>query len=150
MTCVPQQQNEGGYQCLFIKHMSLSLLVCDQRWAPLPARACSPAKRYQPLRRLFPTFELTFPIYPQSVCVLVYLSKFHFQRALSPPFSEYCAMNALPIENAQTPREVIDDLVASFGLRRVLLAVITRVFRRTRPPDSVSYTHLTLPTILLV
>ena len=51
-------------------------------------------------------------------------------------------MNALPIENAQTPREVIDDLVASFGLRRVLLAVITRVFRRTRPPDSPSFPNL--------
>ena len=51
-------------------------------------------------------------------------------------------MNALPLENAQNPREVIDDLVANFGLRRVLLAVITWSFRRTRPPDSPSFPNL--------
>lgn len=51
-------------------------------------------------------------------------------------------MNALPLDNAQTPGEIIDDLVASFGARRVLMAVITRVFRRTRPPDSRSFPKL--------
>jgi hypothetical protein len=51
-------------------------------------------------------------------------------------------MNALPIENAQTPGDVIDELVASFGFRRVALAVIARIFRRTRPPDSVTFPAL--------
>ncbi|WP_341367530.1 hypothetical protein [Yoonia sp. BS5-3] len=51
-------------------------------------------------------------------------------------------MNALPLDTSQTPREVIDDLVASFGLRRVLLAVLTRVFRRSRPPDAPSFPNL--------
>ena len=44
-------------------------------------------------------------------------------------------MSARPLNTAQIPREVIDDLVANFGLRRVLFAVLTRIFRRTRPPD---------------
>lgn len=51
-------------------------------------------------------------------------------------------MNALPLKNVQTPADVIDDLVASFGFRRVALAVIARIFRRTRPPDSATFPEL--------
>lgn len=51
-------------------------------------------------------------------------------------------MNALPLNNPKNPKEIIDELVASVGLRRVLLAVLTQVFRRTRPPDSASFPTL--------
>jgi len=44
-------------------------------------------------------------------------------------------MNALPLDTNHTPREVIDDLVANFGFRRVLLAVLTQIFKRSQPPD---------------
>lgn len=51
-------------------------------------------------------------------------------------------MNALPLDNSHNPREVVADLVASFGFRRVLLAVLSQVFRRTRPPDPESFPEL--------
>ena len=44
-------------------------------------------------------------------------------------------MNALPLDTTQTPREVIDELVANFGFRRVFLTVLSRMVRRSRPPD---------------
>ncbi len=47
-------------------------------------------------------------------------------------------MNALPLRNPQPLADVVDDLVASFGLRRVLLAVAARLFRKQHPPDSLS------------
>lgn len=55
-------------------------------------------------------------------------------------------MNALPLDTNQTPRAVIDDLVANFGMRRVLLAVLTRVFRRSRPPDTGPFPMLAAQT----
>lgn len=51
-------------------------------------------------------------------------------------------MNALPLENTRKPGDAIDELVASFGFRRVAFAVIARIFRRTRPPDSASFPTL--------
>jgi hypothetical protein len=51
-------------------------------------------------------------------------------------------MNALPLENVQNPGDVIDELVAGFGFRTVALAVIARIFRRTRPPDSANFPTL--------
>ncbi|MDX8354687.1 hypothetical protein [Cognatiyoonia sp. IB215182] len=44
-------------------------------------------------------------------------------------------MNALPLKNPQPLTEVVDDLVANFGLRRVILAVAARLFRKQHPPD---------------
>lgn len=44
-------------------------------------------------------------------------------------------MNALPIHTGRPPRDVIDELIASFGVRPVLFAVIKRMFKRSRPPD---------------
>ncbi len=45
-------------------------------------------------------------------------------------------MNALPLK-PQTPlSEVVDDLVADFGAKRVLLALVARLITRTRPPDT--------------
>ncbi|MCK0122279.1 MAG: hypothetical protein ABJO29_10285 [Yoonia sp.] len=43
-------------------------------------------------------------------------------------------MNALPIKTP-TPQEIIDDLVAEFGIKKVVLATVARLFKRTRPPD---------------
>lgn len=51
-------------------------------------------------------------------------------------------MNALPLDNSHTPRDVIDDLIASFGFRRVFLAVLTRMFKRSRPPDAIGFGRL--------
>ena len=51
-------------------------------------------------------------------------------------------MNALPLDTNHTPREVIDDLVANFGFRRVLLAVLTQVFKRSQPPDAGPFPRL--------
>lgn len=45
-------------------------------------------------------------------------------------------MNALPIQTIRPPRDVIDELVTNFGIRQVLLAVIKRMFKRSRPPDA--------------
>ncbi|MEP1521950.1 hypothetical protein [Ascidiaceihabitans sp.] len=55
-------------------------------------------------------------------------------------------MNALPLDNSHTPREVIDDLIASFGFRRVFFAVLTRVFKRSRPPDAIGFGRLCAQT----
>lgn len=38
-------------------------------------------------------------------------------------------MNALPIKH-QSPHDVIDNLIADFGIKPVLLAVAARLFRR--------------------
>lgn len=43
-------------------------------------------------------------------------------------------MNALPIKTP-TPQNIIDDLVAEIGIKKVLLAIIARLFKRTRPPN---------------
>ncbi len=51
-------------------------------------------------------------------------------------------MNALPLKNPTPLAEVVDDLVANFGLRRVLLAVAARLFRNQHPPDSLSFPKL--------
>ncbi len=45
-------------------------------------------------------------------------------------------MNALPLKNISTPQEVIDDLIADFGFRKVFLAIFARILRGTRPPDA--------------
>jgi hypothetical protein len=45
-------------------------------------------------------------------------------------------MNALPIKTP-TPQDIIDELVAEFGIKKVVLATIARLFKRTRPPDAV-------------
>lgn len=45
-------------------------------------------------------------------------------------------MNALPLK-PQTPlSEVVDGLVADFGAKRVFLAIVARLIKRTRPPDT--------------
>ncbi len=51
-------------------------------------------------------------------------------------------MNALPLDNSHTPRDVIDDLIANFGFRRVFLAVLARMFKRSRPPDALEFKGL--------
>ncbi|MEL6682491.1 MAG: hypothetical protein AAFQ09_07575 [Pseudomonadota bacterium] len=51
-------------------------------------------------------------------------------------------MNALPLKNHQPLAEVVDDLVANFGLRRVVLAVAARLFRKQHPPDSQNFPQL--------
>ena len=45
-------------------------------------------------------------------------------------------MNALPLKNLTTPQELIDDLIADFGFRKVFLAIFARILRGTRPPDT--------------
>ncbi len=48
-------------------------------------------------------------------------------------------MSTLPLKNPQTLGAIVDELVANFGLRRVLLAVAARLFRKQHPPDSQSF-----------
>lgn len=43
-------------------------------------------------------------------------------------------MNALPVKRP-TPQDMIDDLIAEFGMKRVVLVTIARLFKRTRPPN---------------
>ncbi len=45
-------------------------------------------------------------------------------------------MNAYPLKNGRTPGEVIDDLIADYGFRKVLFALAGRIIKRTRPPDT--------------
>ena len=47
-------------------------------------------------------------------------------------------MNALPLKQGPHLSEVVDGLIADFGLRRVLLALMARIVKRTRPPDTTS------------
>lgn len=51
-------------------------------------------------------------------------------------------MNALHIKGTHTPHEVIDDLIADFGFRKVFLAIFARILRGTRPPDWVKMPKL--------
>jgi hypothetical protein len=44
-------------------------------------------------------------------------------------------MNALPIKTP-TPQDIIDELVAEFGIKKVVIATIARLFKRTRPPNT--------------
>ena len=44
-------------------------------------------------------------------------------------------MNALPLKSPEPLNAVVDELVASFGLRRVVMAVAARLFRKQHPPD---------------
>ena len=45
-------------------------------------------------------------------------------------------MNALPLKNRPHLSEMVDELIADFGARRVLLALVARLIKRTRPPDT--------------
>lgn len=44
-------------------------------------------------------------------------------------------MNALPIKNRPSPHVIIDELIADYGLRTVFLTIVSRLVKRTRPPD---------------
>lgn len=44
-------------------------------------------------------------------------------------------MNALPVKNGPSLGELVDELIANFGGRRVFLAIARRLLKRTRPPD---------------
>jgi hypothetical protein len=46
-------------------------------------------------------------------------------------------MNALPLKNRREPSEIIDDLIEDYGVRRVALAILSRIHKRSRPPDGV-------------
>ena len=45
-------------------------------------------------------------------------------------------MNALPLKPRLSLRDAIDQLVADYGVRPVLLAIAGRILKRSRPPDS--------------
>ena len=51
-------------------------------------------------------------------------------------------MNVLRIKNANSPQAVIDGLIADFGLKSVLLALATRIWRRGSVPDSADFPGL--------
>ncbi len=42
-------------------------------------------------------------------------------------------MNALPLKTR--PQDAIDQLIADYGVIKVFLTVLTRVLKRSRPPD---------------
>lgn len=45
-------------------------------------------------------------------------------------------MNALPIKSHVSPHVAVDQLIADHGFGRIALAVVARIFRRSRPPDA--------------
>ncbi|MEP3347942.1 MAG: hypothetical protein ABJN34_02935 [Litoreibacter sp.] len=45
-------------------------------------------------------------------------------------------MNALPIEPNTPLKDTLDDLISDYGLRHVVLALLSRLAKRTRPPDT--------------
>lgn len=47
-------------------------------------------------------------------------------------------MNALPLKPGQSPADIIEELIANHGLRAVVLALVTKLVKRTRPPDMVA------------
>lgn len=50
-------------------------------------------------------------------------------------------MNALQVNDPRELGRDIDILVAHFGLRRVFGAILSRLVRRTRPPDLLRQAH---------
>jgi len=44
-------------------------------------------------------------------------------------------MNALPIEPNTSLKDTLEDLISDYGLRHVVLALLSRLAKRTRPPD---------------
>jgi hypothetical protein len=51
-------------------------------------------------------------------------------------------MNALPINKSKLPSTIIDDLIADFGLKTVLLALAARIVRRRREKGSTDFPGL--------
>lgn len=51
-------------------------------------------------------------------------------------------MNALPVKSGPNLSEVIDELIANFGGRRVFLTIARRLLKRTRPPDTTGLARL--------
>lgn len=45
-------------------------------------------------------------------------------------------MNALPLKPRASLRDHIDELIADYGVRPVLLAIAARIVKRSRPPDT--------------
>ena len=45
-------------------------------------------------------------------------------------------MNALPVKDRKFPSEIIDELIADYGFRKVALALVKRIMPRSRPPDA--------------
>lgn len=80
---------------------------------------------------------------PQCICVRSHQG-FHLQkmeRCCACSTDKVTTMNALPVKNS-TPQEIIDDLVADVGIIKVIFATIARVFKRSRPPDSLTFPGL--------
>jgi len=55
-------------------------------------------------------------------------------------------MNALPVKSPSA-QELVDNLIAEIGLHRVALATFTRIFRRTRPPDTTPSANTQMPDV---
>ncbi|SFR34302.1 hypothetical protein SAMN04488005_0632 [Yoonia tamlensis] len=45
-------------------------------------------------------------------------------------------MNATPVKEQSFLKEAIDELVATFGAKKVLIEVTARLFRKIHPPDT--------------
>lgn len=55
-------------------------------------------------------------------------------------------MNALPVKTPSA-QELVDNLIAEIGFGRVAMATVTRIFRRTRPPDITPSASAQIPDI---
>ncbi len=44
-------------------------------------------------------------------------------------------MNAVPLKPGQSLADVMDELIASYGLKGVVLTLAAKMLKRTRPPD---------------
>lgn len=45
-------------------------------------------------------------------------------------------MNALPLKTAPALKDTLEELIQDHGLRSVLLTLLVRITKRTRPPDT--------------
>ncbi|MEM7471552.1 MAG: hypothetical protein AAF340_09395 [Pseudomonadota bacterium] len=45
-------------------------------------------------------------------------------------------MNALPLKPGKSPADILDELIANHGARTVVLALASKLVKRTRPPDT--------------
>ncbi len=45
-------------------------------------------------------------------------------------------MNAVPLKPGPSLADVMDELIASYGVRGVMLALAAKMVKRTRPPDT--------------
>lgn len=108
-------------------------------WCRLDERPNSPSCRRRRLAGFLPfTFNAILTPFPRAFQLAVSASANFLTKGAGCALAagQMTDMNALPIKNRPHLSEMVDDLIADFGARRVLLALVARLIKRTRPPDT--------------